>query len=42
MRFGFKLAIFGFPDLPEWEADALVIQPPRLVFDGIRSVFHII
>ena len=26
---GFKLARFGFPDLPAWEADTLLIQPPR-------------
>ena len=27
----FKLTTFGFPDLPGWEEDALLIWPPRLV-----------
>ena len=26
-----KLTFFGFPDLPEREVDALLIQSPRLV-----------
>ena len=25
---GFEPAIFGFPDFSEWEAGALLIQPP--------------
>ena len=30
-RPGFELASFGFPDLPEWEAGALLVWPPGLV-----------
>ena len=30
-RSGFEPATFGFPDVPEQEADALLIRPPRLV-----------
>ena len=32
VRSGLKLTTFRFPDLPEQRADALLIQPPRLVF----------
>ena len=31
MRSGFELATFRFPDLQEWEVDALLIRSPRLV-----------
>ena len=30
-RSGFETATIGFPDLPEREAEALLIRPPRLV-----------
>ena len=30
-RSGFEPATFGFPVLPEKEADALLVRPPRLV-----------
>ena len=29
--------IFGFPDLPEWEAVTLLIQPPRLVYSALTG-----
>ena len=29
-----QLMIFGFPDLPEWEAGALLIRSPRVVSEN--------
>ena len=34
MRSRFELAPFGFPNLPEEEVDALLIELPRLVVSG--------
>ena len=35
MKSGFEPVIFGFPDLPKQEADALLIQQPRLVLNTL-------
>ena len=45
VRSGFQPATFGFPDLPELEADALLIRPPWLVMplhSGGWDIFSII
>ena len=39
VRSGFKTVTFGFADLPEQEAGALLIRPPRLVgFTGVGGI----
>ena len=40
VRSSFKLAIFRFSDLPEREADALLIRPPRLVLNAVCGVWE--
>ena len=35
----FEPVTFRFPDLPEWEADALLIQPPRPVLKQCSTTY---